>query len=78
MPVMHSAVNGRPVPARFQVLGPVTTTVMHKIESDPGNGIETTPVPEPAAAGVLMLAGGALTLCRPKRDLCKGGFATSN
>ena len=47
-----------------------------RADQDRAAVIETTPVPEPAAAGVLMLAGGALTLCRPKRDILKGGFAT--
>lgn len=37
--------------------------------------IQSTPVPEPAAAGVLMFAGGALTLARPNRGTGKGGLS---
>lgn len=40
--------------------------------------VQETPVPEPAAAGVLMVAGGALTLNRPVRGKRKGGFAAGN
>lgn len=61
--------------SRARWTDPVNNTTDDSTAPDQMLEIRATPVPEPAAAGVLLFAGGTLLLARPVRAHWKGGLA---